>query len=140
MKAKTYLETYERLYRQAQRLTEEIKKLEEVVYAGGGAIRYDRDRVISSPGSGLTGVIDRKVMLEKVLADTIDEMIVLKQNYEEIFSHLVHRDHCIAELTWLDFEGSAYISYVLNISRRTVFRRQQAIMDIVQEILDLSST
>lgn len=136
MKAETYLQTYEHLYRQAERLTDEIKKLEEVVYAGKGAIRYDQDRVIFSPGNGLTGVIDRKVMLEHVLSDTIDEMIRLKQDLEEIFSHLVHRDHAIAELTWLDFEGSVYISQKLHINRSTVFRRQKAIVRYVQEILD----
>jgi len=136
MKAETYLKTYEHLYRQAERLTDEIKKLEEVVYAGGGAIRYDQDRVISSPGNGLTGVIDRKVMLEHVLSDTIDEMIRLKQDLEDIFSHLVNRDKKIAELTWLDFEGSVYISQKLHINRSTVFRRQQAIVRYVQEILD----
>lgn len=135
MKARTYLERYERLYRQAERLTEQIRNLNTLAM-GLGAIQYDRDRVKTSPGEGLMGLIDRKVNLERVLDDTIDEMIVLKKDMENLFSMLVNRDHMIAELTWLDFEGSIYISQKLGISRQTVFRRRRAIEMIIQELLD----
>lgn len=135
MKAKIYLETYERLYRQAQRLTEEIQRLEAQA-TSIGAIRYDKDKVQSSPEDRMSEIVTRKVQLELVLDDTIEELMILKSEYMKIFDRLVIRDREIAILTWLDFEGSIYISQKLRCSRQTVFRRQRAITQIVQEILD----
>ncbi len=135
MKAKTYLETYERLYRQAQRLTEQISRL-DAQSTSIGAIRYDKDRVISSPEDKLSATVISKVDLQAVLKDTITELIHLKRDYLEIFNQLVNRDRDIAIMTWLDFEGSIYISQQLKCSRQTVFRRRQMIMDYVQEVLD----
>lgn len=135
MKAKTYLETYEHLYRQAQRLTEQISRLEAQA-TSIGAIRYDQDRVISSPGDKMSEIVAHKVQLQTVLMETIREMTVLKRDYLELFSRLVNRDREIAKLTWLDFEGTVFISQKLHCSRRTVFRRQKAIIMIVQEMID----
>ncbi len=135
MKAKTYLETYERLYRQAQRLTEEIQRL-EAQSTSIGAIRYDQDKVLSSPEDRMSEIISHKVQLELVLDDTVEELMVLKAEYMRIFDRLVNRDRDIAIMTWLDFEGTIYISQKVKCSRRTVFRRQKAIMMIVQEVID----
>lgn len=135
MKAKIYLETYERLYRQAQRLTEQISRL-EAQSTSIGAIRYDQDKVLSSPEDRLSEIVANKVQLKLVLDDTIEEMMVLKASYNRLFDRLVNRDKQIAKLTWLDFEGSIYISQQLNCSRQTVFRRQRAITQIVQSLLD----
>lgn len=139
MKAQHYLETYERLYRQAQRLTEEIRQLETIATSGGGAIRYDQTPVMHSPGSGPMGVIDQKVNLEMLLSSVIDEMITLKNSYLEIFNRLVNQDRQIAVLTWLEFEGAVYIASRLKVTTRTVFRRRNAILMIVQELLDSGS-
>lgn len=138
MKAEVYLRSYEHLYRQAERLTQEINELDALAKAGGGAIRYDQDKVKSSPGNGVMTVVEKKVSLEMVLKDTINEMIALKHDMQEIFSHLVNRDRRIAELTWFEFEGSIYISQVLRCSVRTVFRRRYMILQYVQEMLDMS--
>lgn len=140
MKAKTYLETYEHLYRQAQRLTEKIGELETLVTSGSGAIRYDQDSVMHSPGSGLTQAIEHKVQLEMVLDATVKELHQVGSDLAEIFSRFPDRDRRIAELTWFEFEGSVYISHILQINRSTVFRRQHAIINMVQNILDKSST
>lgn len=139
MKAKYYLETYERLYRQAQRLTDEIRQLEVLATSGGGAIRYDQTPVIHSPGAGVTGIIDHKVNLERLLSSVIDEMIVLRNSYLKIFGRLVNQDRQIAVLTWLEFCGSVDISQRLKISRQTVFRRRQLILMLTQELLDNGS-
>lgn len=135
MNARTYLESYERLYRQAQRLTETIKEL-ELQAMSCGAIRYDQDRVISSPGAGVMGIIDRKVNLERMLSATIDELCDIRHQLEDIFVHLPKLDRQIAVMTWLEFEGSVFISQKLQIHRSTVFRRRRAVEMLVQETLD----
>lgn len=133
--ARIYLETYERLYRQAQRLTQQIAEIEARL-SSIGAIRYDQDKIISSPGDRMSDMVARKVNLEQVRSATIYEMTGLKADLKQIFDRLVDRDRKIAELTWFDFEGSVYISQAVGCSRQTVFRRQRAIVDIVQSLLD----
>lgn len=135
MNAKTYLETYEHLYRQAQRLSQQIAEIEAQL-SSIGAIRYDQDKIISSPHDRMVDLVTRKVNLVQVQSATIHEMIGLKSDLQDIFGRLVDRDRRIAELTWLDFEGSVYISQVIGCSRQTVFNRRRAITAIVQEIMD----
>lgn len=84
----------------------------------------------------MAGMVTRKVNLEQMQSATVQEMIDLKADLKQIFSRLVDRDRQIAELTWFDFEGSVYISQAVGCSRQTVFRRQRAIVDIVQSLLD----
>ena len=85
------------------------------------------------------GVIDQKVNLEMLLSSVIDEMITLKNSYLDIFNRLVNQDRQIAILTWLEFEGAVYIASRLKVTTRTVFRRRNAILMIVQELLDSGS-
>ena len=84
----------------------------------------------------MSEIVSHKVQLELVLDDTVEELMVLKAEYMRIFDRLVNRDRDIAIMTWLDFEGTIYISQKVKCSRRTVFRRQKAIMMIVQEVID----
>lgn len=137
MKAKIYLETYERLYRQAQKLTDKIQQLEAQV-TSSGAIRYDKDRVQHSVVNNSMNLVDWKIQLELALNATIEEMIQLKKDYLELFGRLVRRDREIAIMTWLDFESSLYISQRLHCTRQTVFNRRKAILMIIQEIIDNS--
>lgn len=135
MKAKYYLESYEHLYRQTERITEQIAKLDAKA-TGTGAIRYDKDRVMSSNQTDLYANIDRKVHLESVIENIQMEMDDIEQGILEAISSLPLRDQTIAKMTWLEFEGSVYISQVLHINQRTVFRRRGVIINTVQGYLD----
>lgn len=135
MTAKIYLETYERLYRQAERIRDQIMELEAEA-TSIGAIRYDIDRVLSSPTDRLSEIVAKKVSLENVLLDTLDEAITLRDDMLKIFSSLPDLDEKIAVLTWLDFEGSIFIAQQLQVSRRTVFRKRHEIMAIVGKLIE----
>lgn len=135
MKAKFYLESYEHLYRRAEQLLEQIAALDAKA-TGTGSIRYDKDRVKSSNQSDIYSIVDRKVQLESVAQHLQLEMQDIEHGIREAVSDLSDKDKKIAFLTWLDFEGSIYISQLLHVSRQTVFRRRKMIEIKVQEYLD----
>ena len=135
-KATTYLSRYEKMYRNMQKLIEMIRELEVKATAGSGAIRYDKDRVVSSPTADTMQLIERKVDLERCLYIVIRDMMLVRQKQETLFKNLPPLDRRIARMTWLDFEGPVFISQCLKVSRSTVTRRKEAILAYVQQELD----
>lgn len=135
MNAKIYLESYERLYRRAENLVNQIAELDARA-TGTGSFRYDKDKVLSSNQTDLYSIVDRKVQLESVVQHLQLEMQDIEHGIREAVSDLSDKDKKIAFLTWLDFEGSIYISQLLHVSRQTVFRRRKMIEIKVQEYLD----
>jgi len=136
MKARNYLGNYRALYRQAERLTDELKVINARIDAGAGAIRYDKEPVATSTNYDSMRLVDRKIDLELVLADTIKELAALRSDMARIFERMPNRYRRIAELTWFDFEGAVYIAQQVGCSLKTVYNRRHDVIRIVQEFID----
>lgn len=135
MKAKIYLESYERLYHRVERITEQIAALDARA-TGTKSFRYNHDKITSSNQTDIYDIVDRKVQLESIVEHLQLEMDDIEAGIKEAVSDMSGLDRKIAAMTWLEFEGSVYIAQALHIGRRSVFRHRQMIMDHVQDYID----
>lgn len=133
--AKSYLESYERLYRRSERIAEQIELLESRT-TGTQSFRYNHDKVSSSIKSDIFDLVDHKIQLESIFQKLRHEMDDIEAGIREAVSSLPDQDQKIAVMTWIDLEGSYYIAQTLKISRSTVLRRRAEICAAVQAWLD----
>lgn len=135
--SKKYLNEYLKLKKKCAELQNRIDTLDAKATTIG-TIRYDKDKVQSSPEERMTDIVIRKVDLEYQYAKLKRKKDEVLREYMQIFQHLEGYDIAIAIYTWVHGYNTDDIAGKLNIHRRTVLRHREAIIKIVDTYINNS--
>lgn len=103
--------------------------------SGAGAIRYDKDRVMTSPEDMVCEAITEAVALERKLSDRHKELVQMRQNTEQIIALWDNKNSSFIESYYLSRRSMIDTARYIGCSdRNTYFIKLKALEEFAKHL------